>query len=301
MMFQHEYPYGFSLMETSSSYEVLDYKMIVGSPPNPISFASSLATLSSSIAEQQSNSTDNLYSLQARGGFGEEPPRKKRRRRRTRSEQMIEEKENQRMNHIAVERNRRRQMNHFLSILKAMMPLSYSQRVRHQQRLSNFDIFCYTFYYQSDQASIIEGTINYLKKQEQLLQSFEAQLKPKKPNQPTNIFSDFFNFPQYSTAIASSRRHHNGLAVVADVEVTMVEMHANIKVLTKTRPRLLLKMINEFDSLGLTIFHLNLTTSNNMSLFTFSVKVDEACRLTTTANEVADAVHEVVSRIHKEH
>ncbi|XP_013613626.1 PREDICTED: transcription factor bHLH99 [Brassica oleracea var. oleracea] len=281
MMFQHEYPYGFSLMETSSSYEVLDYKMIVGSPPNPISFASSLATLSSSIAEQQSNSTDNLYSLQARGGFGEEPPRKKRRRRRTRSEQMIEEKENQRMNHIAVERNRRRQMNHFLSILKAMMPLSYSQR--------------------SDQASIIEGTINYLKKQEQLLQSFEAQLKPKKPNQPTNIFSDFFNFPQYSTAIASSRRHHNGLAVVADVEVTMVEMHANIKVLTKTRPRLLLKMINEFDSLGLTIFHLNLTTSNNMSLFTFSVKVDEACRLTTTANEVADAVHEVVSRIHKEH
>lgn len=130
MMFQHEYPYGFSLMETSSSYEVLDYKMIVGSPPNPIFFASSLATLSSSIAEQQSNSTDNLYSLQARGGFGEEPPRKKRRRRRTRSEQMIEEKENQRMNHIAVERNRRRQMNHFLSILKTMMPLSYSQRVR---------------------------------------------------------------------------------------------------------------------------------------------------------------------------
>lgn len=282
MMFQHEYPYGFSLMETSSSYEVLDYKMIVGSPPNPISFASSLATLSSSIAEQQSNSTDNLYSLQARGGFGEEPPRKKRRRRRTRSEQMIEEKENQRMNHIAVERNRRRQMNHFLSILKAMMPLSYSRR--------------------SDQASIIEGTINYLKKQEQLLQSFEAQLKPTKPNQSINILSNFFNFPQYSTAIASSRRrHHNGLAVVADVEVTMVEMHANIKVLTKTRPRLLLKMINEFDSLGLTIFHLNLTTSNNMSLFTFSVKVDEACRLTTTANEVADAVHEVVSRIHKEH
>ncbi|KAJ0234313.1 Transcription factor bHLH99 [Hirschfeldia incana] len=231
MMFQQEYPY-FSLDKTSSSYEILDY----------------------SIAEQHSLSTENLSSLQARGGFGQEPPRKKKKKRR-RSEQRIEEKENQRMNHIAVERNRRRQMNHFLSILKAMMPLSYSQRC--------------------DQASIIEGTINYLKKQEQLLQSFEAQLKPTKPNQLTNIFSDFFKFPQYSTTTASSRsRHHNGLAVVADVEVTMVEMHANIKVLTKTRPRLLFKMINEFYSLGLTIFHLNLTASNNMSLFTFSVKVN---------------------------
>ncbi|KAL0692077.1 hypothetical protein Bca4012_059257 [Brassica carinata] len=258
MMFQQEYPYGFSLVKTSSSYEVLDY----------------------SIAEQQSQSTENLSSLQARGGFGQEPPRKKRRRRRTRSEQRIEEKENQRMNHIAVERNRRRQMNHFLSVLKVMMPLSYSQR--------------------SDQASIIEGTINYLKKQEQLLQSFEADLKTTKPNQSPNIFSDFFNFPQYSTATASNSHHHNGLAVAADVEVTMVEMHANIKVLTKTRPRLLFKMINEFDSLGLTIFHLNLTTCSNMSLFTFNVKVDEDCQLTTTANEVANAVHEVVRRIHKE-
>ncbi|CAN7046485.1 hypothetical protein IGI04_008687 [Brassica rapa subsp. trilocularis] len=261
MMFQQEYPYDFSLMKTSSIYEVLDY----------------------SIAEQHSHPTENLSSLQAQGGFSQEPPRKKRKRRRTRSEQKIEEKENQRMNHIAVERNRRRQMNHFLSILKAMMPLFYSRR--------------------SDQASIIEGTINYLKKQEQLLQSFEAQLKPTKPNQSINILSNFFNFPQYSTATAcaSSRHHHNGLAVVANVEVTMVEMHANIKVLTKTRRRLLFKMINEFDSLGLTIFHLNLTTSSNMSLFTFSVKVDEDCRLTTTANEIADAVHEVVSRIHKGH
>lgn len=108
MMFQQEYPYDFSLMKTSSIYEVLDY----------------------SIAEQHSHPTENLSSLQAQGGFSQEPPRKKRKRRRTRSEQKIEEKENQRMNHIAVERNRRRQMNHFLSILKAMMPLFYSRRVR---------------------------------------------------------------------------------------------------------------------------------------------------------------------------
>ncbi|KAG7535561.1 Helix-loop-helix DNA-binding domain superfamily [Arabidopsis thaliana x Arabidopsis arenosa] len=191
----------------------------------------------------------------------------------------MEDKEYLRMNHIAVERNRRKQMNYFLSILKFMMPPSYSQP--------------------NDQASIIEGTINYLKKLEHRLQSLETQLKATKPN----IFSDFFMFPQYSTTASSSpssHYHHKRLPAVADVEVTMVEKHANIKVLTKTRPRLLFKIINEFYSLGLSTLHLNLTTCKDMSLFTFSVKVEADCQLTPSGNEVADAVHDVVRRVHKE-
>jgi hypothetical protein len=38
--------------------------------------------------------------------------------------------ESQRMTHIAVERNRRRQMNEYLRILRSLMPGSYVQRVR---------------------------------------------------------------------------------------------------------------------------------------------------------------------------
>lgn len=137
MMFQQEYPYGFSLMETSLSNEILDYfknVVVLGSHGvnsrlNPLSSISSSAAFSScSIAEQQFNSKETLSSPRARGGSREEPLRK-RRRRRTKSEHNVEEKENQRMNHIAVERNRRKQMNHFLSILKSLTPLSYSQRV----------------------------------------------------------------------------------------------------------------------------------------------------------------------------
>ncbi|ESQ31333.1 hypothetical protein EUTSA_v10004772mg [Eutrema salsugineum] len=264
-------------METSLTYEIFDhYQNVVVSgsddvtfQKNPFSCSTSYATplISRSIAEKRSHWTEYLSYLRARGGSGEEPPRK--RRRRARNEKKIEEKEKQRMNHIAVERNRRRQMNHFLSILKSMMPPSYSQR--------------------SDQASIIEGTINYLKKQERLLQSLEAQLKATDPNQTPNIFSDFFIFLQFSTATAS-----------ADVEVTMVERHANIKVFTKTRPKLIFNIIKKFHSLGLSTLHLNLTTSKDMSLFTFSVKVEEDCQLTATGSEVASAVHEVVRRIHKE-
>lgn len=51
-------------------------------------------------------------------------------RRRTKSSKNKEEIENQRMTHIAVERNRRRQMNDYLAILRSLMPPSYAQRVR---------------------------------------------------------------------------------------------------------------------------------------------------------------------------
>lgn len=53
----------------------------------------------------------------------------KRKRRRTRTCKNKEELENQRMTHIAVERNRRKQMNDYLSVIRSLMPSSYVQRV----------------------------------------------------------------------------------------------------------------------------------------------------------------------------
>lgn len=50
-------------------------------------------------------------------------------RRRAKSKKNEEEIENQRMTHIAVERNRRKQMNEYLSALRSIMPDSYVQRV----------------------------------------------------------------------------------------------------------------------------------------------------------------------------
>lgn len=57
------------------------------------------------------------------------PSRPKRRRARSRKNK--EEIENQRMTHIAVERNRRKQMNEYLSVLRSIMPESYVPRVLH--------------------------------------------------------------------------------------------------------------------------------------------------------------------------
>ncbi|KAI9111325.1 hypothetical protein K1719_017737 [Acacia pycnantha] len=84
---------------------------------------------------------------------GRDPKRRKRKR--TRPVKNKEEVENQRMTHIAVEWNRRRQMNDHLSVLRTLMPPSYIQR--------------------GDQASIIRGAIDFVKELEQLLQTLEAQ------------------------------------------------------------------------------------------------------------------------------
>jgi hypothetical protein len=65
-------------------------------------------------------------------------PRRKRRRRAP-SCKSKEEAESQRMTHIAVERNRRRQMNEYLAVLRSLMPEAYVQRVRsHTPRLSRY-------------------------------------------------------------------------------------------------------------------------------------------------------------------
>ena len=53
----------------------------------------------------------------------------RRKRRRARAAKNKEEVESQRMTHIAVERNRRKQMNEYLAVLRSLMPPSYAQRV----------------------------------------------------------------------------------------------------------------------------------------------------------------------------
>lgn len=50
-------------------------------------------------------------------------------RRRVKCRKNKEEIENQRMTHIAVERNRRKRMNQYLSLLRSLMPASFVQRV----------------------------------------------------------------------------------------------------------------------------------------------------------------------------
>ncbi|XP_021899054.1 transcription factor bHLH94-like isoform X2 [Carica papaya] len=197
-------------------------------------------------------------------------------RRRSKSRKNKEEIENQRMTHIAVERNRRKQMNEYLSVLRSLMPESYVQR--------------------GDQASIIGGAINFVKELEHRLQLLGSQKEITNPERSDSVapFSEFFTFPQYSTSSSSTRGGlvtHNSVAMneeeqaahviipnstqcaIADIEVTMVESHANLKIRSRRRPKQLLKVVSGLHAMRLTVLHLNVSTVDQTVLYSLSVKV----------------------------
>ncbi|XP_043694180.1 transcription factor bHLH94-like, partial [Telopea speciosissima] len=159
-----------------------------------------------------------------------------------------------------------------------------------------------------DQASIIGGAINFVKELEQLLQSLEEHKRIKQRSESgfSAPFADFFTFPQFSsssvhcrnTAVENESVAENSSAI-ADIEVTMVESHANLKVLSRRRPKQLLKMVTGFQALQLTVLHLNVIAVDQMALYSFSVKVQEDCQL-TSVDEIAMAVHQMLGRIQEE-
>uniref|UniRef100_A0A0A9CH21 BHLH domain-containing protein n=1 Tax=Arundo donax TaxID=35708 RepID=A0A0A9CH21_ARUDO len=259
------------------------------------------------------------------------PTRVRKRRRRARSCKSREETESQRLTHIAVERNRRRQMNEYLAVLRSLMPESYVQR--------------------GDQASIVGGAIEFVKELEQQLQSLEAQkrtllvhqhkAKPDATPMDTGSanaaatttaaacvestttsncsssvtedaladappFAGFFTYPQYvwrhsprdSTA-ATLPAENGGRPGVADIEVSLVETHASVRVMTPRRPGQLITMVAGLQALQLTVLHLSVTTLDALVLYSISVKVEEGCGL-TSVDDITDAVHHVICIIDAE-
>lgn len=116
-------------------------------------------------------------------------------------------------------------------------------------------------------------------------------------------FSQFFVCPQYtwlqlpsnnggkysgtssspSSSLTSSRScgangNDNGngggvMAAIADIEVTLIETHANLRILSRRSPRQLLRLVAGFHTLQLSILHLNVTTLHPLVLYSISAKV----------------------------
>ncbi|KAL7164856.1 hypothetical protein ACSBR2_040698 [Camellia fascicularis] len=194
---------------------------------------------------------------------------RKKRRRRPKVCKNKEDAETQRMTHIAVERNRRKQMNEHLAVLRSLMPESYVQR--------------------GDQASIVGGAIEYVKELEHLLQSLEAQklqLLQQGGTAPSNAataaatteflpapFGQFFAYPQYTWSQFQNKCASKSEGSVADIEVNLIETHANLKILSRKSISQLSKMVAAFQTMYLTILHLNVTTLDPLVLYSISAKV----------------------------
>ncbi|KAJ6757233.1 MAX DIMERIZATION MAD [Salix koriyanagi] len=82
-------------------------------------------------------------------------------------------------------------------------------------------------------------------------------------------------------------------AAIADIEVTMVESHANLKIRSKRRPKQLLKVVSALHSMRLTVLHLNVSTADQIVLYCLSVKVEDDCKL-SSVDEIATAVYQML-------
>ncbi|XP_057960158.1 transcription factor FAMA [Malania oleifera] len=219
----------------------------------------------------------------------------KNKRKRPRTIKTSEEVESQRMTHIAVERNRRKQMNEHLRVLRSLMPGSYVQR--------------------GDQASIIGGAIEFVRELEQLLQCLESQKRrrllgeaqrqigdsslavqsPQPPFfPPLPLPNDQMKLVNYETGLCEETAESK--SCLADVEVKLLGFDATIKILSRRRPGQLIKTIAALEDLQLNILHTNITTIEQTVLYSFNVKVAGESRF--TAEDIASSVQQIFSFIH---
>ncbi|WMV20673.1 hypothetical protein MTR67_014058 [Solanum verrucosum] len=216
------------------------------------------------------------------------------------------------ISHITVERNRRKQMNEHLSVLRTLMPCFYAKR--------------------GDQASIIGGVVDYINELQQVLQSLEAKkqrkvysevlsprilppqlvpisprlitpspLSPRKPPlsprmnlpisprtpQPTSPYKPNNNNkankplePSPTTSSNSSIDSHvnnelaaNSKSAIADVEVKFSGANVILKTVSPRIPGQAVKIIAALEHLALEILHVSISTIDGTMLNSFTIKV----------------------------
>ncbi|KAG6431236.1 hypothetical protein SASPL_109314 [Salvia splendens] len=208
----------------------------------------------------------------------------KSKRKRPRTSKTVEEVESQRRTHIAVERNRRKQMNEHLRVLRSLMPSSYVQR--------------------GDQASIIGGAIEFVRELEQLLQCLESQKRRRLYGDGARPGGDPSMGVQGIPNVQGSGYETVGLgeemaeskSCLADVEVKVLGFDGLIKILSRRRHGQLVKTIAALEDLHLTILHTNITTIEQTVLYSFNIKINGEASF--TAEDLANSVQHIFSFIH---
>ncbi|KAG6387758.1 hypothetical protein SASPL_152950 [Salvia splendens] len=219
--------------------------------------------------------------------------------------------------HISVERNRRKQMNEHISVLRSLMPCFYVKR--------------------GDQASIIGGVVNYIKELQQILQSMEAKkqrkayadvLSPRpgpisprrspilisprtpQPRSPYkrrlhNLQTGFLNSPSLipspaelspcnsSTSsindsvnelVASSR------SAMSEVEVKFCGPNLLLKTVSGRIPGQVAKIVSALEDLALEILQVNVNKLDEKMLNCFTIKIGIECQL--SAQELAEHIQQ---------
>ncbi|CAA6661043.1 unnamed protein product [Spirodela intermedia] len=208
-----------------------------------------------------------------------------------------------RMSHITVERNRRKQMNEHLSVLKSLMPCFYVKR--------------------GDQASIIGGVVEYIKELQQVLQSLEAKkqrkvysevLSPRPPKdkpphqprtpQPGSPYKPRVQQSYLSPSISPSLEPSavfdgatdlsaNSRSPVANVEVKFLGPNVLLKTISPRISGQALRIVAVLERLALEILQVDINTVDDTMLNSFTIKIGIECEL--SAEDLANEVQQTFS------
>ncbi|CAI9774170.1 unnamed protein product [Fraxinus pennsylvanica] len=217
----------------------------------------------------------------------------------------------QQISHITVGRNRRKQMNEHLSVLRSLMPSFHIKR--------------------ADQASIIEGVVGYITELQQVLQSLETKkqrnaytevlsprlvsslrpslLGPRKPPlsprinlplsprtpQPNSPYKTWLHLPTNSSPNSSMNGSVNALvanskSAIADVEVKFSCPNVLLKTVSPRIQGQTVKIISALEELSLEILHVNVNTIGETMINSFTIKIGIECQL--SAEEIAQQIQQ---------
>ncbi|KAF8101172.1 hypothetical protein N665_0209s0030 [Sinapis alba] len=183
------------------------------------------------------------------------------------------------MSHIAVERNRRRQMNEHLKSLRSLTPCFYIKR--------------------GDQASIIGGVIEFIKEMQQLVQVLESKKRRKTLNQPSSPYDHQTLKPSILPASPNTTTTRMPFSPIDNVMTTSTfkevgaccnSPHANIeakisgsnvvlRVVCEKIEGQLVRIISVLEKLSFQILHLNISSMEESVLYFFVVKIGLECHL----------------------
>ncbi|KAJ9139792.1 hypothetical protein P3X46_030491 [Hevea brasiliensis] len=239
------------------------------------------------------------------------------------SEEVVNPDGQQKMSHITVERNRRKQMNEHLSVLRSLMPCFYVKR--------------------GDQASIIGGVVDYINELQQVLQSLEAKkqrkvysevlsprlvssprpspLSPRKPPlsprlnlpisprtpQPGSPYRPRLQQGYLSPTMVSSLEPSptsssssindninelvaNSKSAIAAVEVKFSGPNVLLKTVSPRIPGQAVKIISALEDLSLEILQVSMNTVDETMLKSFTIKIGIECQL--SAEELAQQIQQ---------
>ncbi|KAJ0487837.1 transcription factor SPEECHLESS [Helianthus annuus] len=198
----------------------------------------------------------------------------------------------QKVAHISVERNRRKQMNEHLTVLRSLLPCFYIKR--------------------GDQASIIGVVVDYITELQQVVQSLEAKKQrkvygdvlsprpsprsprpalPISPTTPQSAVSPYrprFHQPnpsylQPSSAASPSTSSSNSDIVskssIADVEVKFSGSNLVLKTVSPRLPGQATKIVSVLEDLSFEILHVGINIVDETMVNSFTIKIGIECQL----------------------